>query len=66
MTLKKDGSFQSMCGTLEKTIVNWYTKEYFLLRTFDIDFGLKKHLMIYKKKTEYQTDKQIIGKSMFV
>ena len=35
-----------------KTIVNWYTKEYFLLRIFDIDFGLKKMLMV--KKTSFK------------
>lgn len=39
------------CGTLEKTIVNWYTKEYFLLRIFDIDFGLKN---VNGKKTSFK------------
>ena len=44
-----------MCGTLEKnkTNVNWYTKEYFLLRFVEVDFGLIK-IINGLKTNEYQ------------
>lgn len=44
-----DGSFQSMCGTLEKQSLIRIPKNTFLLKIFYIDFGLKKMLMVYKK-----------------
>ena len=64
MTLKMDGSFHSMCCTLEDNRKLVYQRILFIK---DFWYWLLAEKNVNDlQKTEYQTDKQIIGKSMLV